>query len=169
MGGGVGGFLLVSDTQWSRGRAVAADGQRGSRGVDDRRVLSAIVHVLQNSGPLGSLSRACLWPEEDALQPLRTLGQAKYVEAPSTRLPVRKGGRISCLSIALHQGGHRTTDGAKREGLANGIDQTAAAEHQGPRSLRHQRPSALRMITPSKVHDTRAARGCIAALCRTGW
>ena len=46
-------FFWFSDAQWSRIEPLLPTGLRGARRVDDRRVLSGIVHALQSGGRWG--------------------------------------------------------------------------------------------------------------------
>jgi len=49
-----GELFWLSDTQWERIKAYLPSDRRGSRRMDDRRVISAIVHVLKSG---------CRWSE----------------------------------------------------------------------------------------------------------
>jgi len=47
------GFFWFSDDQWSRIEPLLPVNAKGARRVDDRRVLSGIVHALQCGGRWG--------------------------------------------------------------------------------------------------------------------
>ena len=49
-------FFWFSDPQWARIEPLLPTNSRGKDRVDDRRVLSGIVHALKNGGALGRLS-----------------------------------------------------------------------------------------------------------------
>jgi transposase len=51
-------FWLTSD-QFGRLVPLLPNDTRGKQRVDDRRVISGIIHVLKSAG--------CLWPAQDAL------------------------------------------------------------------------------------------------------
>jgi hypothetical protein len=65
-------FFWISDSQWARIEPHLPMDVRGKKRVDDRRVLSGIVHALKLRRALGGLRR-CLWTEEDTLQSLCAL------------------------------------------------------------------------------------------------
>ena len=46
-------FFWFSDAEWERIEPLVPTGLRGARRVDDRRVLSGIVHALQSGGRWG--------------------------------------------------------------------------------------------------------------------
>ena len=69
-----------SDAQWARiGPLLPTDTRGMARVKDDRRVLSGIVHALRNGGRWADCPREVYWTEEDALQPLCTLGGARHL------------------------------------------------------------------------------------------
>lgn len=51
------GFFWFSDDQWSRIEPLLPVNGKGARRVDDRRVLSGIVHALQGGGRGGITCR----------------------------------------------------------------------------------------------------------------
>lgn len=59
-------FFWFTDRQWARIAPLLPANVRGKKRVDDRRVLSGIVHALRCGGTLGRL-RGCLWFEANAL------------------------------------------------------------------------------------------------------
>jgi transposase len=54
-------FFWFSDVQWSRIEPLLPTDTRGKERVDDRRVLSGIVHALRNGWSLGQLPARGLW------------------------------------------------------------------------------------------------------------
>src|SRR3546814_18698036 len=64
-GGGVdGGFFWFSDAQWARIEPLLPANARGKRRVDDRRVLSGIVHALKCGGRWADCPRDIYRSEE---------------------------------------------------------------------------------------------------------
>jgi Putative transposase of IS4/5 family (DUF4096) len=62
----------LSDEEWQRIEPLLPRGRRGARRVDDRRVISGIVHMLRSGGALAGQS-ARIRPLYDDLQPLQSL------------------------------------------------------------------------------------------------
>ena len=52
-------FFWFSDAQWARIEPLLPTGQRGKRRVDDRRVLSGIVHALRCGGRWADCAAVC--------------------------------------------------------------------------------------------------------------
>lgn len=64
-GGGVdGGFFWFSDAQWARIEPLLPANARGKRRVDDRRVLSGIVHALKCGGRWADCPRDIYGPKK---------------------------------------------------------------------------------------------------------
>ena len=66
-------LFWLTKNQFARLKPLLPDKVRGVARVDDRRVISGIVHVLRSGGrwvaaPVG------IWTAKDALQPLRSVG-----------------------------------------------------------------------------------------------
>lgn len=57
-------FFWFSDNQWSRIEPLLPTGLRGARRVDDRRVLSGIVHALQCGGRWGDCPEHVYGPKK---------------------------------------------------------------------------------------------------------
>ena len=70
-------FFWFSDLQWARIEPRLPMDVRGKKRVDDRRVLSGIVHALKCGGRWADC--ADLWTEEDTLQSLCALGRARHL------------------------------------------------------------------------------------------
>ena len=66
-------FWLTED-QFSRLAPLLPTDTRGKPRVDDRRVISGIVHVPEVRQPLDRCARY-LWSAQDALQPVRSMGR----------------------------------------------------------------------------------------------
>jgi transposase len=66
-------FFGLTDDHFLRLQPLLPTDTRGKPRLDDRQVISGIVHVLKSGRPLDRRARR-LCPEEDALQPLRPLG-----------------------------------------------------------------------------------------------
>ena len=67
-------LFWLSDEQWRRIEPYLPRDVRGVERVDDRRVISGIVHVLKSG---------CRWCDaNDDLQPFRALGTARHLEKP---------------------------------------------------------------------------------------
>ena len=105
-------FFWFSDAQWSRIEPLLPSGLRGARRVDDRRVLSGIVHALQSGGRWGDCppiygpkktlyNRFVRWAErgvwEDIVSALAGTGD----------VPDRLFIASTCIKV------HRTAGGAK--------------------------------------------------------
>ncbi len=67
------GEFWLSDGQWARLQPLLPNKPRGVPRVDDRRVISGIVHVLQSGLPVEGCAGG-LRSFQDALQPQRPLG-----------------------------------------------------------------------------------------------
>ena len=57
-------FFWFSDTQWSRIEPLLPTDSRGKERVDDRRVLSGIVHALKNGGRWADCPREVYGPKK---------------------------------------------------------------------------------------------------------
>ena len=55
-------FFWFSDAQWSQIEPLLPVNGKGARRVDDRRVLSGIVHALQSGGRWGDCPRRSMAP-----------------------------------------------------------------------------------------------------------
>jgi transposase len=57
-------FFWFSDAQWARIEPLLPTGTRGMKRVDDRRVLSGIVHALQSGGRWGDCPEHVYGPKK---------------------------------------------------------------------------------------------------------
>ena len=69
-------FWLTED-QFSRLAPLLPTDTRGKPRVDDRRVISGIVHVLKSGGRW--VDAGCLWPVQNALQPVCPVGREGHM------------------------------------------------------------------------------------------
>ena len=63
------GITWLSDSEWARIEPLLPQGRRGAHRVDDRRVISGIVHMLRSGRALARLPGG-LRALHDGLQPL---------------------------------------------------------------------------------------------------
>jgi Putative transposase of IS4/5 family (DUF4096) len=117
-------FFWFSDEQWSRIEPLLPTGLRGARRVDDRRVLSGIVHALQSGGRWGDCPPV--------------YGPKKMLYNRFVRWPGPKAFPTGCLSTAPAS---RST--APQEAQKGGLGQwyrpdTRRPKLQGPRHLRRE-------------------------------
>lgn len=68
----MGNLYWLSDAEWGRIEALLPRGRRGAHRVDDRRVISGIIHMLRSGRALAGLSCG-LRPLHDGLQPLQSV------------------------------------------------------------------------------------------------
>jgi transposase len=71
-------LFWLSDEQWAVLQPFMPQNQPGARRVDDRRVISGIVHVLKSGGRWRGLPGG-LWPAHDHLQPLQQMVPARLL------------------------------------------------------------------------------------------
>lgn len=159
------GFFWFSDEQWARIEPLLPRDTRGMPRVDDRRVLSGIVHALKSGGRWGDCPEHVYGAEEDALQPVPALGGARRVGAH-----LRRSGRDRRPALEavhrqqLHQGpphgGRR-----KRGALANGIGTTKGGRNTKLHAVCNEegRPHVL-LLTPGNTHDCKVAMLAIGAV-----
>jgi transposase len=112
---------------------------------------------------LGGL-RGRLWAEEDALQPLRTLGRARHLGGHLQRTRQHRRGRPIVHRFELHQGPSLRRR-RKRGGLAHGIGRTKGGRNTKLHAVCDSkgRPLVL-VLTPGNTHDCKVAQHCIEAL-----
>ena len=153
-------FFWFSDLQWSRIEPLPPIDVRGKSRVDDRRVLSGIVHALRSGrrwvdcadvyGPKKTLyNRFVRWSERGIFSAL-----AGAADAPN-RLFIDS----SCIKV------HRCAGGAKGGALAHGIGRTKGGRNTKLHAVcdAKGRPCVL-LLTPENVHDCKVATLCIEAM-----
>ena len=74
-------LFWLSDEQWGKIEPLLPTDVRGKERVDDRRVISGILHVLKSGLPVVRLS-ARVRPVDHHIQPLCALGAARCVGEP---------------------------------------------------------------------------------------
>ena len=132
-------------------------GTRGKPRVDDRRVISGIIHVLKSGGRW--VDPQPLWTAQDPLQPLRSLGCEGHLGrsvscACKRRRPTRSGvNRLVCregppLRLGRKRGEHQQAIGRSRGGRSTKIHALAD---------RLCRPIAF-LLTGGNVADCEAAK-----------
>jgi transposase len=62
----------LSDAEWARIEPLTPRGRRGAHRVDNRRIISGIVHMLRSGARWRDLPTR-LWPLHDDLQPLQSM------------------------------------------------------------------------------------------------
>lgn len=163
-------FFWFSDEQWSRIEPLLPTGLRGARRVDDRRVLSGMVHALQSGGRWGNrlpvygpkktlYNRFVRWAERGVWQDIFS------ALAGAEGIPDRLFIDSTCIKV------HRTAGGAK-----GGLGQwyrpdTRRQEIQGPRHLRREWPPLRADDNPRQCPRYEGRQGLHrgdAAICRTG-
>lgn len=152
-------FFWFSDAQWARIEPLLPQDTRGKARVDDRRVLSGIVHALKMRRALGRLSARGLRSEEDALQSLRSLGRAQR-EAIFSALAGAEDARIDCSSTFSS----RSPATAAEKALAHGIGRTKGGRNTKLHAICDLKAVLVLLLTPGNVHDCKVAQRCIEAL-----
>jgi transposase len=157
-------FFWFTDTQWARIEPLLPTNVRGKKRVDDRRVLSGIVHALRCGGRWADCADV-YGPEEDALQPVRALVRARHMGRHLQRAG-RRGGRArqAVHRQQLHQGASLRRR-RKRGALAHGIGRTKGGRNTKLHAVcdAKGRPVVL-LLTPGNVHDCKVAQRCIEAM-----
>jgi mannitol 2-dehydrogenase len=145
-------FFWFSDGQWARIAPLLPTDTRGMDRVDDRRVLSGIVHVLQSGGRWSDAPREIYGPKKTLYNRfVRWAEQGIWTGifaalAGDEESPDRLFIDSSCIKA------HRIA-GGKKGGLGQWYRQDAwGTQHQAPRRLRSQgapvRPPADRRQCP---------------------
>ncbi|MEO1969744.1 MAG: IS5 family transposase [Sphingomonadaceae bacterium] len=163
-------FFWFSDEQWARIEPLLPNDTRGMPRVDDRRVLSGIVHALKSGGRWGDCpehvygpkktlyNRFRHWAERGAWE--RIFAQLAGVDGAPDRLFLDS----SCIEV------HRTAGGAKGGGLAHGIGITKGGRNTKLHAVCDEkgRPHVL-LLTPGNTHDAKVARLAINAMPPSGY
>ncbi|MET0374766.1 MAG: IS5 family transposase [Rhizorhabdus sp.] len=157
------GFWL-SDEQWVRLKPLLPDKSRGVPRVDDRRVISGIVHVLQSG---------CRWKDAPALYgPPKTLYNrcvrlaAKGVWRDVFEALAAAGGPPSEVLIdSTHVKAHRSAAGGKGGPHAQAIGSSRGGRNTKVHAItdRYGRPLAFH-LTPGQAADCRAAEHLLTGL-----
>ena len=158
-------FFWFSDAQWARIGPLLPTDTRGMARVDDRRVLSGIVHALRNGGRWADCPREVYGPKKTPLQPLCTLGGARHLGTDIQRAGGRRRRpRPAVHRFNLHQGSSLRRR-RKRGALAHGIGRTKGGRNTKLHAVcdAKGRPLVL-LLTPGNVHDCKVAQPCIEAM-----
>ncbi|MEG3151557.1 IS5 family transposase [Sphingomonas sp. ZT3P38] len=158
-------FFWFSDAQWGRIEPLLPTGLRGKRRVDDRRVLSGIVHALQSGGRWGDCPEQIYGPKKTLYNRFVRWAERGIWEGIFSALAGAEDAPDRLFIDSTCIKAHRTAGGAKGGHLANGIGQTRGGRNSKVHALCDVkgRPCVL-MITPGNVHDMKVAKACIAAM-----
>lgn len=156
-------FFWFSDEQWVRIEPLLPTGLRGARRVDDRRVLSGIVHALQSGGRWGDCPPV-YGPKKTLYNRFVRWAEPVCGKTSSARWLEPKVSPTACSSTTLASSS-TALQVAQKGGLANGIGQTRGGRNSKLHAICdvRGRPCVL-MITPGNVHDMKVAKACIAAM-----
>lgn len=135
-------FFWFSDEQWARIAPLLPNDTRGMPRVDDRRVLSGIVHALKSGGRWGDCPEHVYGPKKTLYNRFRRWAERGVWERIFAHLagvdgvPERLFIDSSCIKV------HHTAGGAKG-GLGSWYRHHQRwPEHQAPRRLRREGPPA---------------------------
>jgi len=136
-------FFWFSDVQWSRIEPLLPTGTRGMPRVDDRRVLSGIVHALQSGGRWGDCPEHVYGPKKTLYNRFVRWAERGVWEGIFNALAGAEGvpDRLFIDSTCIKA--HRTAGGAK-----GGPWPMVSARHGAvatPRSTLCATPKAARM------------------------
>lgn len=134
-------FFWFSDAQWARIAPLLPQDTRGKERVDDRRVLSGIVHALKCGGRSAACGRGF-----------------------SARWRARRKPRTGCTST-VPASRFTAAPAAEKGGLGPWYrPHEGRAQHQAPRHLRLKGRPLVILLTPGNVHDCKVAKACIEAV-----
>ena len=143
-------FFWFSNAQWARIGPLLPTDTRGMARVDDRRVLSGIVHALRNGGRWADCPREVYGPKKTLYNRFVRWAERGIWERIFSALaggedaPDRLFIDSTCIKV------HRCAGGGKGGALAHGIGRTKGGpQHQAPRCLRCERQA------PRPAPDTR--------------
>ena len=158
----MGKLYWLSDAEWGRIEPLLPRGRRGAHRVDDRRVISGIMHMLRS----GARWRDC--PADTAPTRRSTIastagaGRALWFEIllradRHDRCDRHRGDRLAPTS-------RRTARQRAEKGGLRASDRPLArrAHDQNPRTDRRLRATVALMLTPGNAHDVDGARDLLA-------
>jgi len=135
-------FFWFSDAQWARIAPLLPANGRGKRRVDDRRVVSGIVHALTCGGRWADCPREIYGPKKTLYNRFVRWSERGIREgifsalAGAGEAPDRLFIDSSCIKV------HRCAPEAQKGGLGSWYrPHERWPKHQGPRRLRRARPS----------------------------
>nr|WP_254684507.1 IS5 family transposase [Sphingomonas haloaromaticamans] len=157
-------FFWFSDAQWARIEPLLPNDVRGMRRVDDRRVLSGIVHALRSGGRWADCPQEIYGPKKTLYNRFVRWSERGIWDGIFSALagegdaPDRLFIDSSCIKV------HRCAGGAKG-GPAHGIARTKGGRNTKLHAVcdGKGRPLVL-LLTPGNVHDCKVAKACIEAL-----
>ena len=179
-------FFWFSDAQWARIGPLLPTDTRGMARVDDRRVLSGIVHALRNGGRWADCPREVYGPKKTLYNRFVRWAERGIWERIFSALaggedaPDRLFIDSTCIKV------HRCAGGGKWGPwpMASAAPRGAATPSSTLSAMRKGRPLVL-LLTPGNVHDCKVAQRCIEAMppaadssptramtakpCATGW
>ena len=158
-------FFWFADAQWSRIEPLLPVYARGKERVDDRRVLSGIVHAIKNGGRWADCPREVYGPKKTLCNRFVRWAERGVWEdvfaAPGGR--GRRAGQ-AVHRLELYQGPPLRRR-RKRGALAQGIGKTKGGRNNKLHALCDERGRPLvLMLTPGNVHDAKVAMPLIDAL-----
>ncbi len=119
-------LFWLSDEQWAVLEPFMPKNQPGARRVDDRRIISGIIHMLKG-WTLARLSRR-LWPPHDGLQPLRQVVPprllARHVAALAEAGWMAESTALGSTYVKVHRSAHGGKGGRAQAIGASRGDQT---------------------------------------------
>ena len=154
-------LFILSEAQMVRLAPLLPADTRGVPRVDDRRVISRIVHVLRSGGPLGGRPDL-LRTAQDAVQPIRPLGGKGRLDS---HLPgFGRGGRPTIRAFARQFVDESSSLRRRRK---RGERNEAIGVSRGGRTTKHHaltdehgRPQAF-YLTGGQAADCRAAEAVL--------
>ena len=153
-------LFRLSDEEWGRVEPLLPKGRRGARRVDDRRVISGIVHMLGS----GARWRAGVRPLHDDLQPFqpmepprRLAGHVQGGHRQHRRDRRRLNRQFARQGASL---GGRRKRGAFKEGVGRSRGGRTTAIHALADAA--GRPRVL-LVAPGNVHDVMMAEELLSA------
>ena len=157
-------FFWFSDAQWARIGPLLPTDTRGMARVDDRRVLSGIVHALRNGGRWADCPREVYGPKKTLYNRFVRWAERGIWDGYSARWRAAKTPPTGCSSI---QPASRfiAAPAAEKGALAHGIGRTKGGRNTKLHAVcdAKGRPLVL-LLTPGNVHDCKVAQRCIEAM-----
>jgi len=136
--------------------------------VDDRRVLSGIVHALKDCGRRADCPREVCGPKKTLCNRFVRRAERGVWEDIFSALAGAEDvpGKVFIDSTCIK--GRRCAGGGKRGGLAHGTGVAKGGRNTKLHAVcyGHGRPLAL-MLTPGNVHDCKVAETCLTALVQS--
>jgi transposase len=103
-------LFWLNDDQWRQIEPHLPQDVRGKERVDDRRVISGILHVLKSKLSMVRLPTG-IWPVDDDLQSLCALGRTRGVEGLFHKLAARGRSTSAQMIDSTHIKANRSSTG----------------------------------------------------------